>query len=95
MFYLTVSLLDEVTTFLQVTEQIHVWMILNTDGLVDEELREDIFHPEGHVEDVGNLKTKQEPSHQQKNMCFKQVGAGERQPLTLCFLKIPKSCAAS
>lgn len=57
--YLSVSLLDEFTTFLEVTEQIHVRVILNADGLIDEELREDIFHPEGHIQDVGHLKKRE------------------------------------
>lgn len=59
MCYLSVSLLDEFTTFLEVIEQIHVGMILNADSLVNKELRKDIFHPEGHIQDVGHL-TKRE-----------------------------------
>lgn len=66
MCYLTVSLLDEFTTFLEVTEQIHVGMILNADSLIDKELRKDIFHPEGHIQDVGHLKMRESRKTQMK-----------------------------
>ena len=56
MCYLTVSLLDESTTFLEVTEQIHVGMILNAGSLINKKVRKGIFHPEGHIQDVGHLK---------------------------------------
>lgn len=78
MCYLTVSLLDECATFLEVTEQIHVGVILNTDGFIHEELRKDIFHPEGHIQDVRHLEKREKPSSEQKNMCFTQPLFGER-----------------
>lgn len=58
MCYLTASLLDEVTTVLDVKQQISVGMIQNTDGLVDEQVRKHVLHPEGHIQDVRHLKRK-------------------------------------
>lgn len=77
MCYLTVSLLDECAAFLEVTEQIHVGVILNTDGFIHEELRKDIFHPEGHIQDVRHLEKREKPSSKQENMCFIQPLFGE------------------
>lgn len=65
MCYLTVSLLDECATFLEVTEQIHVGVILNTDGFIHEELGKDIFHPEGHIQDVRHLKKREKRADEQ------------------------------
>lgn len=67
MRYLSVSLLDEFTAFLKVTEQIHIGMILDADCLVDKELRKDIFHPKGHIEDVGYLKKREKRKHQNRS----------------------------
>lgn len=58
MCYLTVSLLDEVTTVLDVKQQISIGMILNTDSLIDEQLRKHILHPKGHIQDVRHLRKK-------------------------------------
>lgn len=63
--YLTVGLLDECTAFLEVTEQIHVGMILNTDSLIDKKLRKDIFHPKGHIQDVWDLEKREKSSSKQ------------------------------
>lgn len=53
--YLFTSLLDEVRTVLDVRQQICVWVIQNTDGLIEEQVRKGILHPEGHVQDVRHL----------------------------------------
>lgn len=31
-------------------------MVLNTDSLIDEQLRKHIFHPKSHIQDVRDLK---------------------------------------
>lgn len=56
MSYLSASLLDELTTVLDVKQHVSVGMIQNTDGLIDEQVREHVLHPEGHVQDVGHLE---------------------------------------
>lgn len=58
MCYLTASLLDEVTTVLDVKQQISIGMILYTDSLIDEQLRKHILHPKGHIQDVRHLRKK-------------------------------------
>lgn len=60
--HLTASLLDEVTTVLDVKQQICIGMILNTDSLIDEQLREHILHPEGHIQDVRDLRRRRRGS---------------------------------
>lgn len=50
------SLLDEVTAGLDVSQKIRIRVILNTDSLIEEEVREQVLHPEGHVEDVRHLR---------------------------------------
>lgn len=54
--HLSLSLLDEVTAFLEVREEIGVGVIQNTDSLIDEQVREDILHPKGHIQDVRHLR---------------------------------------
>lgn len=56
LYYLSESLLDEVTTVLDVRQQISVGMIQNADGLIDEQVRKHVFHTKGHVQDVGHLR---------------------------------------
>lgn len=57
--HLTERLLDEVTTVLDVRQQVGVGMIHNTDSFIDEQVRKCILHPEGHIQDVRHLKKKE------------------------------------
>ncbi len=58
MCYLTASLLDEVTTVLDVKQEISIGMIQNTDSLINEQVRKHVLHPKGHIQDVRHLKRK-------------------------------------
>lgn len=38
-------------------------MVLDADGLVDEQVRKDVLHPVGHVQDVRHLEVGHTVSH--------------------------------
>jgi len=58
MGYLTAGLLDEVAAVLDVRHQIGVREVQNTDSLVDEKVRKNIFHSKGHIQDMRHLSIK-------------------------------------